>query len=152
MTRLASLALLLLTACPKEEENVEDSNNPPASEVICEEEVFEGTYEILTTDAHIKHSFTVTEEVDHVEMEMTWADPAWNFEVAIGLGTCPDHGTTLYTVSSDESPLTGTLNAYEIDGGMPTGAWFAHVALVGNAHEVGESMDYTLTVRLCPAE
>ncbi|MBN2800654.1 MAG: hypothetical protein JXX28_16040 [Deltaproteobacteria bacterium] len=151
MKKLLALTFLSLAACPKEEVDdtspVEDTS---VSEPTCEEQVFSGTYQVLASDDHLKHAFTVLEGTATVRAELVWEDPAWGFDLDLGTGTCPHSGTTWLHVEGAGSPVVGEVIAADYEDGLATGPWFAHIALQPGDHAVGDTAEYTLTVSLCP--
>ncbi len=79
-------------------------------------------------DQHLKFHWDMPDNVKGIIAGLCWDKTGFELELAVGLGACPDHGTTVDRKAEPQSPVaiiidqqTGTLKAAQ---------WFAHVQLV----------------------
>lgn len=96
----------------------------------------------------VKKHWNMPEHVVRVESMFCWNDSAWQFEITLGTGECPDKGVPLTAQSSDSGSITVT---YENGTGtdLQTGQWFVHVKIANpDDLPVVASCAYSVTLRI----
>ncbi len=120
----------------------------------------EGTYTVTGGDDHDKFNVTMQDDISHIIATMTWDDEArgaWIFGVDVGEGTCPDHGTVWASAEGGGGEVVTHVYPEDVSGEplvFPSGAnTFIHLGMLNPAeHEVGDSVDYAVTLELCQPE
>lgn len=120
----------------------------------------EGTYTVSGGDDHEKYSFTMQENITHAIATLTWDDETrgeWIFGLDVGEGTCPDYGTLWATAESGGGEVVTHVYAGDLPGEpqvFPNGAnTFVHLGVQNPAeHEVGDSVDFQVSIELCQPE
>ena len=117
----------------------------------------DGTYTFdPTVDHHMKHNFTMQEDIVHMIATMTWTEDRgdWQFGVDVGEGTCPHSGTTWLGDFGNEGEIVVDVRASDLAGSpdtFPVGAnVFNHIQLINETdHTTGDSVGYDLVVEVC---
>jgi len=109
-----------------------------------------------TEDSHLKHNFTMPEDIVHVITTLTWENPRadWQFALDVGEGTCPHSGTTWLGNYGSEGEVVVDLHPEDLPDApevFPAGAnIFNHIALINEVdHVTGDQCDYDLIVEVC---
>jgi hypothetical protein len=109
-----------------------------------------------TLDDHLKHNFTMPDDIVHVIATLTWqnARADWQFAVDVGEGTCPDSGTTWLGNYGHEGEVIVDLRPSDLPGApevFPAGAnTFTHIGLINEVDHVdGDECGYDVTVEVC---
>lgn len=78
---------------------------------------------------HLRYAYDMSAGVSQIINVLSWDKPGFELELAIGVGLCPDSGTTAVKKQSKTSPV---VIAYpeKVTGKLGTGQWFAHVELM----------------------
>jgi hypothetical protein len=94
-------------------------------------------------DQHLKHHWTMPGGVKKVIALLHWDVPGFKLELQIGVGECPDNGTTAAKAESEISPTV--VEWGPASGTIPANAmWFAHVQLMNSAKVLGKETPFSL--------
>ena len=156
---IASVVVLALVGCDEKDTGASGDTAPPAPSEECTTVVFDegdsGTYVINNDgDDHVKHHWYMPEGVERMEAKANWEGEGWLMEMDVGIGWCPHSGTSYKDDSSDSGELIIEVWPSDVDDSWETfqaeDQWFLHLgdASMG-AHEDGESLDYTVEVKIC---
>lgn len=96
-------------------------------------------------DFHIKWHWMMPEGIKRVIAVAFWDNPAFEMDLALGMGTCPHSGTEAARTDSATSPV---LNDYDPGNQLSVDQWFAHVGATNESDLAGESTDMTIKVFL----
>jgi len=79
---------------------------------------------------HLRYHWDQNEPARKVLALLTWDQPGFDLELALGRGTCPHHGEQVAAGHGTSSPVVVT---HEAPDSLPTGQWFAHVRLINES-------------------
>lgn len=96
-------------------------------------------------DPHLKYHWQMAKGVKRVIAMLTWREPTFDLELAIGMGECPDHGTLAAKGQSKDAPLVVTFGQGGPDLG--TGTWFAHVAFMNVSDKATHGKSGTFSIK-----
>jgi hypothetical protein len=96
----------------------------------------------------VKKHWNMPEHVLSVESTFSWNDSAWQFEITLGTGECPDNGIPLTAQSGDGGSITVAYSNATGDE-LETGQWFVHVK-IANPEDLPlvASCAYSVTLRI----
>ena len=95
-------------------------------------------------EKHMRYHWDMPAGVKTVLAVLTWPEPGFELELALGKGTCPHHGTKLADRTSSTSPLA---LRFEAPPSAQIGAgeqWFAHVRLVNPQQVSGKKTTFSV--------
>ncbi len=95
-------------------------------------------------EQHLKFHWNMPSGVKQVITVLTWDKGGFEMELAIGVGECPDSGTTATSETGKTSPLAATYPDPAGSGSLGTGQWFAHVAPKNPEDVLGMSTKFSL--------
>ena len=97
-------------------------------------------------DSDKKHHWDMPENAVRVMVILEWTEDNWDLELDTGTGECPDNGEALASATGSDGTIKVIYSAP--DGFLPTGQWFAHIAILNpDQHTpVVDTCDYKLIV------
>lgn len=97
-------------------------------------------------DNHLKYHWNMPDSVKQVITVLSWKDPKFKMELAIGTGTCPHSGQQAASSKGDATPIMTTFG----DGksALSTCQWFAHGGATNETEVVGQSCNLSFETYL----
>lgn len=92
---------------------------------------------------HLRYHWDQNDPVRKVLAILSWDQPGFDLELAVGRGTCPHHGEQVAADHNTASPL---VVSFEAPAGAPlaAGQWFAHVRLLNAAAVLGKETAFSV--------
>ena len=80
-------------------------------------------------EQHLRYAYDMPAGIAQIITVLTWEKDGFELELAIGVGNCPESGTTAAKKQSKTSPVVISYPD-KVKGKLGTGQWFAHVDLM----------------------
>lgn len=90
---------------------------------------------------HLRYHWDQNDPARKVLAVLTWDQPGFDLELALGRGTCPHHGEQVAAGHGTSSPV---VVAHEAQDSLPTGQWFAHVRLLNEGAVLGKETAFAI--------
>jgi hypothetical protein len=93
---------------------------------------------------HLRYHFDLAEGAREVLAILTWDQPGFDLELALGRGTCPHHGEQVAAEHGTGSPVIVSHRVAAEGATLPTGQWFAHVRLLNADKVLGQETPFSV--------
>jgi len=92
-------------------------------------------------DQHLRYHWDLPTGVKKIITVLEWEERDFKLELAICMGTCPDHGSTATRKDSQNSPLA-VLYPDKGSAALKPGQWFAHVQQMNSTKVPGKDCKF----------
>jgi len=94
-------------------------------------------------EQHLRYHWDMADGPKRVLAIVSWSGEGFEWELAVGTGTCPHSGVTMAQIRATRSPAS---LVYEAAEGKPitAGQWFAHLKLLNPERVAGKSASFDI--------
>ncbi len=96
-------------------------------------------------DSHVKHHWIMPQGVTRVIGVVTWDNPEFKLDLAVGVGGCPHSGEEAARANSDTSPA---MVEFVAQGNLTEAQWFAHSGATNEPDLLNKKSGYQMKVYL----
>jgi hypothetical protein len=99
-------------------------------------------------EEHLKYHWTMPSSIHQILAVITWDQKSFELELKLGVGECPDNGTTYATEDVAASPGVAVFPDQPQTSSFGNATWFAHVAPTNASSNLGKSTSFSIKAYL----